>query len=132
MKQLLRYTLLVAAFSLLAASEVQAQNSGFIDPYGSRYKWNITGTINPPLTGVAAVYPNPGRDRIEILLTETAYQPVDVWILNMDGVVLKTCHFMPQGNLLSVDVSNLPAGQYALHVKEAGKEVQKMLLLRRE
>lgn len=132
MKQLLPYILITGLTVLLAAAPARSQNSGFINQQDARNKWSITGTVNPPLTNVKAIYPHPGRDVVDILLAEKAYQPVDVWVLDMNGTVIKTFRFQPEGNLMTIDVSNLPRGQYALHVKEAGREVQKMVLVRED
>lgn len=132
MKQLVQYTSIVAFLLFSAAAQAQTQNSGFIDQNNARYKWDIIGSVDAPLTGIQAVYPNASHDMVNILLAETAYQPVDVWILNLDGTALKTLHFSPQGNLITIDLSDLPAGEYALHVKEAGREVQRLKLIRRD
>lgn len=132
MKYFLRYTSILIFLLQITVSNATAQGSGFIDPQSSRYKWDISGAINPPLTGIEAVYPNPNHDLIDILLVDKAYQPVDVWVLNMDGTVLKTFHFRPQGKLMTIDVGFLSAGEYVLQVKEAGKELQRMRLIRNE
>ena len=132
MKQLLQYTLITMLTALLSVAPALAQNSEFIDQQDARYKWNISGTVNPPLTNVKAIYPHPGRDAVDILLAETDYQPVDIRIMDLNGTVVKTFRLQPEGNLMTIDVSNLPPGQYALHVQETGREVQKMVLLREE
>jgi|GEM_PF-2004844 len=131
MKHILHYSLLFSFLCLTGVKQAAAQNTGdFMDQRYARYKWTVNGQVAPPQTDVLTIYPNPTRDYVEIYLEEVAWQPVHVWILDLNGTVLKTQTYQPQGNRLAIDVSNLPAGEYALHIKEEGKAVRQLRLLR--
>jgi len=99
--------------------------------YGIPVK-DMTATryYTPPATGIANyaanvvndlfVFPNPAISNARILLPFASEGNVWVYIIDMNGNMLRTYKYEPRSYQLDVDVSTLPAGIYDVHVSGKG------------
>ena len=91
------------------------------------------GEINPEI-GSFEVYPNPVSDyvNVEAQLAKN-YKTIDYTIVNSNGVVVSTVTRDIQGTVdnANLDVSDLPAGQYFLHLKTEEGAINKAFTVQR-
>ena len=143
---------ILAATAFLFGTKVNAQyaNTGFneygntINQYGA--PTFTGGTVNTPsesfavytqenaktqqATLISDVYPNPTRNQSSLELTSIAANPVTVFIVNMNGTIMKTYSYDGGTNRLNFDISNLQDGLYSIQVQERGKSMQSIKLLK--
>jgi hypothetical protein len=82
------------------------------------------------ITAIDNVYPNPARTSAGIVLSETAVDPVSLYVVNLNGTILSSYHYDGGSQRLNFDVSSLPDGLYSIHVQERGKTMQSIKLLK--
>ena len=81
-------------------------------------------------TLINEIYPNPAQSTSSVLLTDIATNPVTLYIVNLNGTVIKTYSYDGGGNRLNFDVSELEDGFYSIQVQEKGKSMQSVKLLK--
>lgn len=123
--------LLFAAMALELSISSKAQDATYY-VNDDRIKWDINGSVNAPVTEAKTLYPNPAVSFTNVLLRRITDNPVQVLILDFNGVIRSNFSFDPGGNNLYLDISNLPKGLYVVQVKERGKEVQSLKLVKEE
>lgn len=122
-------------FAAFASTTVSAQGSSgnatgnaSMDELAAATEFNYL--VEQPATLVRAVYPNPAHSNATIALAQPAANRVDVAVVTYNGTVVSNQSFAGGATLLGLDLSNMPAGNYILLVREAGKTVQSLKLLK--
>jgi hypothetical protein len=78
--------------------------------------------------GIMEMYPNPATNFTRIVLDGSSTEPVTLFIVNMNGIIVKSHQYGAGSTVLDIDVSAFPAGIYAMQVQERGKEAQSIQL----
>ena len=127
-KQFFALAIAIGAFG--GVSVAQAQSGNTLDQMAAENEFRHFA--DQPGTLVRSMYPNPARNSVNIALAEPAMNRVDVVVYTYNATVMRTFSFAPGGSLLGFDVSSLPVGQYIIQVRETGKSVQSLRLVRNE
>jgi len=85
---------------------------------------------NYPSTDLISVYPDPARNSSSVLLAQQALKPVTLYIVNLNGTLMRTYTYDGGTSQLSFDVSDLQDGVYNIQVQEQGKSMQSVKLLK--
>ena len=142
------FTTAVAAIIVMSAMTASSQESNYNNSTTQYGPPNFTGgTVASPsdayaashdfsapqeATVISSIFPVPAKDNLSVVLGQTAVAPVTMWIVNMNGEVLRAYHFDAGYNRLDIDVSSLAQGLYSIQVQEAGKSMQSIELAKRE
>ena len=78
--------------------------------------------INNQVNSSIEVYPNPCTDFLTIRNMQSS--TVQIRIVDMMGHLVKQVTLSPNENVTSVDVSNLPHGQYLLHIQQQDNRME--------
>ena len=79
----------------------------------------ITLTYQQP--NLYALYPNPSIDYVEVNLATCENNPVVLAVIDASGHTVKTLSIDKAEKFQRLDLDNLAAGQYLLHIKAVGK-----------
>ena len=137
-------TLFVAALVACSFAAQSQENQNVNNQYGPP---NFTGgTVNTTsesyavyeqdqlnevrATDIASVYPNPAQSASLVSLVETASNPVTLYVVNLNGTILRSYRYNGGSNRLPFDVGALPDGVYSIQVQERGKTMQSIELLK--
>jgi len=82
---------------------------------------NIDGTVT-----FVKVYPNPASSFVQVEVSKT-HSPIKVMLFDMTGALLKTAEM--NSELLKMDVSNLAAGTYTIHLATDKEEQQTTVII---
>lgn len=83
-----------------------------------------------PVTEIVSVYPDPARTASSVLLAEQAINSVTLYVVNLNGTVVRTYTYDGGQQQLNFDVSDLQDGVYNIQVQEQGKSMQSVKLLK--
>lgn len=136
-------TVALAAFSLNAAAQQYNEYGNINNQYGA--PTFTGGTVSSPsesfaiytqrnqpeqATLIEEVYPNPTPTASSVVLTTVAVNPVTLFIVNMNGTIMKTYNYDGGSSRLTFDMSGLQDGLYSIQVQERGKSMQSIRLLK--
>lgn len=76
------------------------------------------------------VYPNPAISQTNIVLPEIARQRVNVYLIDLQGTIMRTYAFAPGGNQFYIDISSIPVGIYSLRIEQKGMRPQNVRLVK--
>lgn len=137
--------LLASLIALVALTfKATAQNGTVINQYGpptftggtvstpseSFAIYQDTRAQENPLTRIESIYPDPAQNTSSIVLAEMPARPVKLYVINLNGTVVKTYSYDGGNRLLTFDVSDLENGIYNIQVQEQGKIMQSIKLLK--
>lgn len=88
-----------------------------------------TSKFNLPTT-IETIYPNPAMSTSSVVLSEVAINPVVIYIVNMNGTIVRTYTYDGGYDHFNFDVSSLQDGLYNIQVQERGKSMQSIKLLK--
>lgn len=88
-----------------------------------------TDKFNIPTT-IETIYPNPAMSASSVVLSEVAVNPVIIYIVNMNGTIVRTYTYNGGYDHFNFDVSSLQDGLYHIQVQERGKSMQSIKLLK--
>lgn len=135
MKPLLTIILIAFALPLVAQSKIKFS----YDAAGNRIKREFTTMFSgggddrsaeqpedPDTREIVAeqfnLYPNPALDRLNISLQESFDVPLDVEMFDQNGRLVRQVQL--SGELLTLDVSDLSTGYYALFIRAGTRYLQ--------
>ncbi|MBI1343174.1 MAG: T9SS type A sorting domain-containing protein [Terrimonas sp.] len=99
---------------------------------GSTEKFSAVQSVLFNEKGDFAIMPNPAKKDIAILISSTVVQPVEISMLNMQGMVLKTWQRELKKGTNAIQLNDLdlyPKGNYLLFLKSrVGNQVKQLLL----
>ena len=81
---------------------------------------------------ISTVTPNPARTNAAINLESGTTEPVSIYVVNMNGTILKSYTYAAGSNSYGIDVGNLPAGLYSIQLQERGKSLQSIELVKQD
>lgn len=143
----LRNYIAALVIALLTGGVAKAQETdNIINRYGPPYYTG--GTVNSPSesfamsqryerqaqlrTEIESVYPNPTRTYAAIVLANVSREPVSIYVVNMNGVIVQSYMYSAGNRSYGFDMGNVPAGVYSIQVQERGKSMQSIELLKQE
>ena len=68
-----------------------------------------------------ALYPNPVRDQLFVNLGTPSAERAKLTVMDLNGRRIMDMQLEPGNQIISLDVRDLPAGMYLLHMTEEGK-----------
>ncbi len=74
------------------------------------------------------LYPNPATDQVQLTLKTALTQTAELLIFDAEGRMVKTATLLPQTINQALDVKDLPAGQYVLHIVEGTNRAAKLFM----
>ena len=83
-----------------------------------------------PETIIDNIFPNPAMSTSNITLAEVAVSTVTVYIINLNGTIVRTYTYNGGHRQFNLDVSGLQDGLYSIEVQEQGKSMQSIKLLK--
>lgn len=137
--------LLTSFITMVALTfKANAQNDAVINQYGpptftggtthtpseSFAIYQETRTKENPVTTIESIYPDPAQNTSSLVLAEMPARPVKLYVINLNGTVVKTYSYDGGNRLLTFDVSDLQNGIYNIQVQEQGKIMQSIKLLK--
>lgn len=93
----------------------------------------VTGTENiPESIAAVSVYPNPVEETLQILFaSQTTPRDIAINLLDFNGKIIQTINKEAIYNdLLSLDVSSLPAGMYLISIQDGATKIVKKVVKR--
>jgi hypothetical protein len=91
---------------------------------------NLQPAQHESISPVQAVFPNPATSNTSVLLSQPAQQRVYVDLVDQKGHIVTTYVFAPGGRQLTFDVGFLEGGYYILRVREPGRYVSAVRLVK--
>jgi peptidoglycan/xylan/chitin deacetylase (PgdA/CDA1 family) len=86
-------------------------------------------TIKYQVPNIYAVSPNPTRDYVDINLTACENRPVVLTIMDALGHKVQSVSLDKAGKSHRIEFSDIPTGQYFLHIQPAGKRVATRVII---
>ena len=84
------------------------------------------------LNAIETAYPNPTRANVAVVLAQTTSTPVDIYIVNLNGVIQKTYTYAAGNRSYGIDMGDLTSGLYSIQVQERGRAMQRINVLKQD
>lgn len=81
---------------------------------------------------IGSITPNPARTSAALMLETGTTEPVTIYVVNMNGNIVKSYTYGAGNSSYGIDVGNLPAGLYSIQLQERGKSLQSIELVKQE
>ena len=110
---------------LLAAGKVK-------DALGNQNSEAVSATAEALFSAkINRVFPVPANQKLNIHFKGVVSGKMQVKLVNMSGIVMRDEEHGHQDNIVTIDVSHLPAGAYILHVKSLIEMQRRLILISR-
>ena len=77
------------------------------------------------------IYPNPAKDNLQVSITSTINNKLEISVVNLIGETLKTTTstVVNGNNTISFEVTDLPSGMYLVRLKLGSNSISKKLIV---